>query len=461
MLNAATHGLPGRSKPVPFRNGEDANHHLPVLRLPQYRGRQWIRANLPSECEAWSVETEWTHAGRFNEPEISCPWQWPSEQVFFFGDPHADPEAFMASLVASGGIEKTGKRDEAFRLTDAGRSALFILAGDCFDKGPENLRLLRILRLLMDQGACMHVLAGNHDVRTLLGMRSVNPLLRVTSNEHFFIRMGAKVIPVLLEIHKQYIAGCNALRNVPGTDECRRRLYPSNTWYEIFPELARKIMPAQSVERELVRLKRKLDSFEDDCNAAGLTLRHVYAATLKWQSLFLRPEGEFYWFFRTLQLAYQNGSFLFIHAGLDDRVAEAIDTYGIRYINRQFRKQLQGDAISLYYGPIGNCFRTKYREVDMPFTRKGAESAQHAGIHVVVHGHRNVLHGQHITRRHGLIDFECDTTMDHNSRKKEGLNGPGAGVTIIKPDGVVMGISTDYPRIKLYSQDGKIPGISM
>ncbi|MGD8618781.1 MAG: metallophosphoesterase, partial [Gammaproteobacteria bacterium] len=91
----------------------------------------------------------------------------------------------MASLVASGGIEKTGKRDEAFRLTDAGRSALFILAGDCFDKGPENLRLLRILRLLMDQGACMHVLAGNHDVRTLLGMRSVNPLLRVTSNEHF------------------------------------------------------------------------------------------------------------------------------------------------------------------------------------------------------------------------------------------------------------------------------------
>jgi hypothetical protein len=95
----------------------------------------------------------------------------------------------MASLVASGGIEKTGKPDEAFRLTDAGRSALFILAGDCFDKGPENLRLLRVLRLLMDRGARMHLLAGNHDVRILLGMRSVNPLFRVTSNEHFFIRM--------------------------------------------------------------------------------------------------------------------------------------------------------------------------------------------------------------------------------------------------------------------------------
>jgi hypothetical protein len=70
-----------------------------------------------------------------------------------------------------------------------------------------------------------------------------------------------------------------------------------------------------------------------------------------------------------------------------------------------------------------------------------------------------VLHGQHIVYRHGLINFECDTTMDHNSRKKEGLNGPGAGVTIIKPEGIVVGISTDYPRIKLYSQDGKMPPV--
>jgi len=366
----------------------------------------------------------------------------------------------MASLVASGGVEKTGNCDHEFRLSDAGRDALFILAGDCFDKGPGNLRLLRTLRRLLDRGARMHILAGNHDVRILLGMRSVNPF-RNTCDEHFFIRMGAKVVPLLVEIHQQYLAGRNALRNVPGTDECRRRLYPSNTWYEIFPELARKIMPPQSVERELVRIQRKLDSFEHDCNAAGLTLRHVYAATLKWRSLFLRPEGEFYWFFRTIQLACQHGSFLFIHAGLDDRIAEAVDTYGIQYINRLFREQLEGDAFKLYYGPIGNCFRTKYREVDLPFTGKGAESAHHAGIHAVVHGHRNVLHGQHITRRHGMINFECDTTMDYNSRKKEGLKGPGAGVTIIKPEGVVMGISTDHPRIKLYSQDGSLPRFSM
>jgi hypothetical protein len=67
----------------------------------------------------------------------------------------------------------------------------------------------------------------------------------------------------------------------------------------------------------------------------------------------------------------------------------------------------------------------------------------------MLHGHRNVLHGQHIVHRKGLINFECDTTMDCNSRRKEGLKGPGAGVTIIHPDCMVIGISSDYPSIKL------------
>jgi hypothetical protein len=381
------------------------------------------------------------------------PWRWPAEPIFFFGDPHADSEAFMASLVASSGIEKTGPSDGAFRLTDAGQRAMFILAGDCFDKGPDNLRLLRTLRRLSDRGTRMCILAGNHDVRILLGMREVSQP-RNPRNEHFFIRMGAKAVPFLAEIRNQYLAGRETLRDIPGTAECRRRLYPSDRWFDTFPELARMSLQKSTLERELIRIRWKIEHFEEDCDVAGLTLRHAYAAALKWQSLFLRPEGEFYWFFKTMQLACQEGSFLFIHAGLDDRIAELIDTRGIQYLNHRFREQLAGDAFDLYYGPIGNCFRTKYREVDMPFTRQGTSSAHHAGIQVVVHGHRNVIHGQHIVCRQGMINFECDTTMDFNSRRKEGLKGPGAGVTIIHPDGVVMGISTDYPKIKLYSQDG-------
>jgi len=456
MLKAASHSLPFWSESVPARKIAGRNRDLTVLRLPRYQGRQWIEAKLPGACESWPVESDWTHADRTSRTESSDPWHWPSEPVFFFGDPHADPEAFLASLVASGGIEKTGHGDAAYRLTAAGRKALFILAGDCFDKGPANLRLLRTLRLLRERGARMRILAGNHDVRVLLGMRSVNRL-RTVRSEHFFIRMGTKVVPLLVEIQRQYLGGDNALRNVPGTDECRRRLYPSTSWHEKFPRLARDTLPTQTAARELVRVQRKLESFEDACNAAGLTLRHVYAAALKWQSLFLRPDGEFYWFFRTIQLACQQGSFLFIHAGLDDTTADAVDRHGIRYLNRCFRDQLEGDAFALYYGPIGNCFRTKYRKVDMPFTGKGAASARHAGIHAVIHGHRNVLHGQRIVRRHGMLHFECDTTMDGNSRKKEGLEGAGAGVTIIRPEGVVMGISTEYPRIKLYTQDGNLP----
>jgi len=189
-----------------------------------------------------------------------------------------DSEAFVASLVASGGIEKTGYSDDAFRLADAGRKALFILA-------------------------------GNHDVRILLGMRAVNQP-RNPRNEHFFIRMGAKAVPFLVEIHNQYLVGREALRGIPGTSECRRRLYPSERWFDLFPELARKIMQEQTLERELIRIRWKIEHFEEDCDAAGLTLRHAYAAALKWQSLFLRPEGEFYWFFRKMQLACQEGSFL-------------------------------------------------------------------------------------------------------------------------------------------------------
>ena len=460
MLNSTVHGLPVRSQSAPGLNTVDVNYPLQNVRLPNYRGRQWIRACLPDGGELWSADTGRSQSDRSHEPVTYTPWRWPGEPVFFFGDPHADSEAFMASLVASGGIEKTGYSDDAFRLTDAGRKASFILAGDCFDKGPDNLRLMRTLRLLLDRGARMRILAGNHDVRTLLGMREVNQS-RNPRNEHFFIRMGAKAVPLLVEIHNQYLAGRGALRGIPGTAECRRRLYPSDRWFDIFPELARKSMQQQTLERELTRIQWKVEHFEEDCDAAGLTLRHAYAAALKWQSLFLRPEGEFYWFFRMMQLACQEGSFLFIHAGLDDRIAEVIDTRGIRYLNRRFREQLEEEAFDLYYGPIGNCFRTKYREVDIPFTRQGTASAHHAGIQVVMHGHRNVLHGQHIVRRQGMINFECDTTMDVNSRRKEGLKDPGAGVTIIHPDGMVMGISTDHQKIKLYSQAGDTSCFSM
>ena len=193
-----------------------------------------------------------------------------------------------------------------------------------------------------------------------------------------------------------------------------------------------------------------MDSFEGDCARAGLSLRMVYAAVLKWQELFLQPKGEFFWFFDRMQLAHREGSFLFVHAGLDDRIARVVVDKGVGRLNRKFRRQVQKDPFDFYYGPIANTIRTKYREIDMPLTRRGVELLHQKGIQVIVHGHLNLLHGQRIMLRKGMVNFECDGTVDRNTRKREGLSGVGAAVTVFCPEQLVMGISADFPAIKVF-----------
>jgi hypothetical protein len=173
---------------------------------------------------------------------------------------------------------------------------------------------------------------------------------------------------------------------------------------------------------------------------------------IKWQQLFLQPDGEFSWFFKQMKLVYHQGSFLFVHAGIDDRMAKLINRKGIKYINREFKDSIEDEIFEFYYGPMANLIRTKYRDVDMPLTRKGVELMHDAGIHTVVHGHANRRYGQRIMLRKGMIHFECDATIDRNTRLKEGLKGKGAAVTIFHPKRLVMGISTDYPQIKVFDQ---------
>ena len=139
----------------------------------------------------------------------------------------------------------------------AGRRARFLIGGDCFDKGPSSLRVLRVLRELMDQRARVRILAGNHDIRMLLGIRSLE-LATDPRTEHFFIRMGPKVVPFLQEIRDHYLSGKGALADIPSTRECRRRLYPSKRWFNEFPKLASWVMPDAGIEREIKRLRAKL-----------------------------------------------------------------------------------------------------------------------------------------------------------------------------------------------------------
>ena len=377
------------------------------------------------------------------------PWSWPKRPLYFFSDLHADSDAFLASLVASGGVKKTGSADHDFKLTKVGKRARFVIGGDCFDKGPSNLRLLRTIHCLIDKGARVRILAGNHDIRIKLGIRSVG-MERDPLHDHFFIRMGVKAVPFLKEVSEHYLQGSHALKGIPSTRECRRILYPPKRWFKEFPKLAQWAMPENRVEREMSRLEEKSASFEEDCAKAGLSLRRVYAAALKWQDLFLHPKGEFAWFFERMRLAYQRGSFLFVHAGLDDRAAKLVSKYGVKQLNAQFHDHVKEELFEFYYGPLANIIRTKYREVDMPLTQKGVRLIHEAGIHAIVHGHDNRHHGQRIMVRKGMVNFECDATIDRNTRKKEGLTGCGAAVTIFHPDKLVMGVSTDYPFIKVF-----------
>lgn len=427
--------------------------------LPVYQGQQWISPVLPGESEPWPLGNQRSTAKEKGQRSSSerllgeslrkTVWRWPKRRLFFFSDLHADADAFIASLVASGGVRKTGDRDSDLKLTHAGRKANFVIGGDCFDKGPSNLRLLRVIHHLIKLGARVRILAGNHDIRIKLGIASVD-MAPDPRHDHFFIRMGSKAIPMLKEICDEYLQGKGALKGIPSTRDCRRRLYPPKRWFKEFPELASWIMPDKRAAKEVKRLREKIDSFESDCEKAGLSLRQVYAAALKWQSLFLDPHGEFAWFFKRMRLAYRRGSFLFVHAGIDDRAAKLINRKGVKQLNRQFQEHVEDEIFEFYYGPLANTIRTKYRDVDMPLTRKGVELMHDAGIHVIVHGHANRHHGQRIMLRKGMVNFECDATIDRHSRRKEGLAGEGAAVTIFHPDRLVMGISTDYPRIKVF-----------
>ncbi|MCP4129201.1 MAG: metallophosphoesterase [Gammaproteobacteria bacterium] len=429
------------------------------IKLPNYRGSKWIRDGLPTNGEPWQLGRHKSIGkDRSNHHALTealeravsySPWTWPKRPIYFLADPHADAEAFTASLVASGGIRKTGPGKRDIKLTRDGRKATFVIGGDCLDKGPSSLQLLQSVRCLMDTGARVKLLAGNHDVRLLMGIRAMG-LERDPRTEHLFVRMGPKVVPLLKEIHTRYLSGKKALRGIPGKQVCRRRLFPSARWFDEFPQVAAWIMPEQGIEREVNRLRKKIVDFEKACSNANLSLRDIYATACKCRELFLEPKGEFAWFFRDMQLLYRKGSFLFIHAGLDDRITSLIEEENIGHLNCLFRKQIKHDLFEFYYGPLANTMRTKYRKIDMPLTNRGVKRAYNQGVHVIVHGHRNNTHGQRIMLRRGMIHIECDITMDRNTRKKQGLDGYGAGVTIIRPEGRVIGISTDYAYAKVF-----------
>ena len=427
--------------------------------VPDYKGIEHTGIQLPGEPQKWLHGRKRSLQSRrlshqqtvqqLSELVTKHEWNWPGRTVYFFSDLHADVDALTASLIASGGVKASGKKRCHLKLTKQGKKAQFLIGGDCFDKGPSNLALLRTLNKLHDRGARMRILAGNHDIRVMLGMRNVNRKVD-PGCEHFFIRMGAKAVPFLKELNDNYLAGEHSLKDVPGKQQCEQRLYPPEQWFDMFPQEVADLLPQKIIDKELRRVIEKRDDFEAKCDEVGLSIRRAYAAALQWQRLFLRDKGEFSWFFRHMRLAMHRGSFLFVHAGLDNNIAHLINQKGVKRVNREFNRQLQGNPMRFYYGPLANAIRTKYRPGDRQLTKKGAQQVHDNDIHVIVHGHKAMRNGQRISVRKTIVHFECDVTLDRHSRQRDGLKGSGAGVTIIRPDKKIIGISTDHPYVKVF-----------
>ncbi|CAD5264387.1 conserved hypothetical protein [Halomonas sp. 59] len=418
-----------------------------------------ILTRLPTEWAPWPDDaTSVNHdeaLGTFVKRSRKKGFAWPKKPVAFISDPHADAEAFEASLIAAGVIEREGSHLCEYALTKFGKKAEIVVGGDCLDKGPSNLMMLRSLAHLYRLKADITLLAGNHDLRLLMGLLSLERDTDAGS-QHLFVRMGKKVIPLFKEVFDQYLADTHWDKGLPSEQACRQALFPGNDWFENFPFYAAGFLTPEGIEREISKMTTKAQSFEAHCAKNGLTLTQVYAAAMKCRSLFLNKSGEFSWFFRRMQLVKKRGSFLFLHAGLDDHMAELLAKYGVKHANRAFKKNLMHQNLfSFYYGSLANTFRTKYRKADLPLTPRGAYVARRAGIQVLVHGHINQHFGQRVTLKNGLIHIEADITLDAHSRKNEGLDGYGVGVTLIDKNRGLIGLSCDYPQAKVFKPGRK------
>jgi len=408
---------------------------------------------LPNQPTAWQLTSTAAHEScSLQQYKATRTWQWNDKTIYFFCDIHADADAFLLSLAASGGIEKTGREDHDFELTATGRKALFIIGGDCFDKGPSTLRLLDLIYCLKQKAADLLLLAGNHDVRTYLGMfYAENQQLMF---DHLFVRMGTKTIPLLEEIYLRFVQPEQRSRRSEES-ALKARLFPDETWFENFPTAARTVIRPASLAKEVRRVREKGPQMEQLVASRGLDFSQIFQAVQKFKELFLEPGSRYRWFFDSLQLAHREGSYLFVHGGMDDSMAQLIASRGLDHVNQSFMDQLKDDPFSLYHGTIGNVFRTKYRSSDYAFTDQGTKLLNGAGIHAIVHGHLNLTGGQRLVIRNDMLNFECDSSVDCNTRKLEQLNGPGGAVVIFESDGTVKGISTDHNQIKTFHPEAE------
>ncbi|WP_373017670.1 metallophosphoesterase family protein [Thiomicrorhabdus sp.] len=374
-------------------------------------------------------------------------WQFPDKDIYFFCDLHADAGAFLRSLQASFLVTADSDLNQV-QLTTQGQHAQIVIGGDCFDKGPSNLDLFDLIGLLREQQADLVLLAGNHDIRVYAGLLALD-FKNNPHQSHFFTRMGRKTAALFAEIHQTY---CLHLPE-PQLSESQiiQQLFPNKEWFERFPEIAGAFMSEDKIKKEVKQIQFKQQDFLEACQKHGLNLPQVYQAVQKARELFIEDGGIYNWFFKELKLLHRSGSYLFCHAGLDDAIAHQLSQQPLERINRTFQKKLQqGELFEIYYSEFGNVFRTKYRDSDKPLTSQGTQILKKIGIYALVNGHRSHKNGQQLFIRNGILNFECDTQLNENCRKKNKISTLGYSSTIFYANGLVSAMSSDIPKAKMF-----------
>lgn len=425
-----------------------------AIRKPQQEGATQFSSTLA--CQPWPLDKK--HSA--DEYCRSAPaWvqqtieqiSWPQQPVIFICDLHADADALFDSLHLCGATNVSELTPPHLHLTPFAKQSTIVIGGDCLDKGPCNLSLLRAVKALIDAGAQLELLAGNHDMRLWMGLQAL-ALEKHVKTEHMFLRMGEKVIPLFREIYDQYLLSQRKAKlSLPSLSECREILYPRDDWFEQFPVAVDGLLSKAAIRRELKRMRRKYTNFESSCAEAGMDLQDIYMVAKQCQTLFLDECGEFGWFFKRMKLAYQTGSILYLHAGLDDQVASLMAEHGVDELNQRFQSQIHQNLFDFYYGEVANVVRTKYRKSDLKLSREGAKRLQEANIDLIVHGHVNRHRGQRLSQHQGVLHIESDVTLDRYSRQQEGLAGTGAGATVILPEQEIIALSRDLTYAKVLS----------
>ena len=424
---------------------DDIKALLPEKKIPWlestevkvFRGNKEIEGKAKDLIESYSEEKLWV---------------WPSQTIFFFSDLHGDKDAFKRSLLATKVVLSNKDRLE---LTKEGKKAKFIIGGDLFDKGPSNLELLDFLKEFIKSGADVDLIAGNHDIRTFVGIHYMG--VKSLKTSHLFTRVGGKSLTLFKEIYNRYE---KELPNCPySEDELKEILFPDEKWLQNFPNFAKNIIHPEKLEKETKRIREKILEIQEMAQKLELSLKDIWSCVIKAREIFLDKKGKYYWVFEKLELAKIYGSFLFVHGGIDDKILPDLFKRGPSDLKKWFHEKLRKDAFDLYHGEIGNCFRTKYRSYDNNLSQKGIKELHERGIFAIVHGHLNQRRGQRIVYRENLLHFQCDCSLDINTRKKENISNLGLAVTIFRSSGVCEAISSDYDKIKIFKTKGSIEDV--